>query len=158
LLFWNNSKTFLIRISFSLLSILNLLVLSFCFHNPLAAQKKIIENIRLLKPEKVTYLGTYRSSDGVIIPPTYKSGLDVSQTVLFDNTNSPGRTYFPGANVEALDWAALPSGGDVNQFEICYATEKTSGLIELEIKFYTGTNSSVNGNEIFSHTLNGLPV
>lgn len=155
--FWKKFKTLLNRTPLSSL-IFNLLFLSLFFPKLLPAQEKITENKKLLKLEKETYLGTYWLSDRVIMPSKNTTTQDVAQTVLFDNTISTGIVYFPGANKEVLDWATLPEGGEVNRFEIFYGTEKTSGSIEMDIKFYTGTNSSVNGTEIFSYTLTGLPV
>jgi hypothetical protein len=114
------------------------------------------EKVQPVKLEKITYLGTYRYSDGVILRA---QKANAPQEILFDNTNFTGGFFPPAgsglpAPQEVLDWATSP-GGNVNAFQIGYATSQMTP-VDLDIIFYTGTTDQQNGTEITQLTLTGL--
>lgn len=114
--------------------------------NSLRTQDRTKATTRFSHLEKLTYLGPYRYDEGVMRAPASPAAGDT--IVLFDNTIPTGSFFIGGADQEVLDWATLPLAGDVTWFQIGYATSRTTGPIDVDVTFYSGTNNSVNGTEI----------
>lgn len=107
------------------------------------------QKVKTVNLNKINHMGTYRYSDGVLIP-TEKS--DLQQDVIFDNTNSTGG-FFPAEQpTERIqDWGTSP-GGLVKSFQIGYATT-TIDSVDINIFFYSGTTDSDTGEVIASFPL-----
>ncbi len=78
-----------------------------------------------------------------------------AEELIYDNSNANGYYFYPGRNMEVLDYGRS-AGGNITRFKMRYYTDSNYSA-NVMVEFYKYTTDSYEGNFVKSFYITGLP-